>query len=474
MVVLQSISFANHALTAQTTNVIQGSAPYFTFDGGRTRVTETVWPDKLHWISLSDGRKFDGRSNRSEFNPIILPVAGQSFEDIDMVVPKNADSIELSSLIGEPYNYWGDDDGDGQGIDGITATGSIKLSIVDRKGQPVARNEVLDICKAPYKLTLSNTDITLKTRYGIPNERFIHGYLGVWFYINPKVESQQQICVAKPNMRFGEATQPNYEHYVGPASMWNPNMGFLTQSFTPSSYDLNFPTTGANNLSFDLEIGGVSYIPVNGIEWEVITSGDIKATITPSSSTSITVTLTGPAITDNSQKDTNNPSPIGIPSLPQAFEIVGKIKEYGRETGVVVKYGFVLKQWFVNRQKRFYTYRDTSTWCTKVGYRMPTVKDLTNATCQGWNLGNPYYCEGSVGATPSSASNNYTRHIGAGFFSEWGMMRDYPHGDFHGYDHANYWTSDISPHDAFFVVNSNTGTINVNMYSENYGVCVYP
>ncbi|WP_133053375.1 hypothetical protein [Gilliamella apis] len=480
MVVLQSISFANYALTTKTTNIIQGSAPYLTFDGGRTRVTETFFPNKLHWISLSDGRKFDGGSIRSDVDPIILPVAGQSFEDIDMVVPKNADSIELSSLIGEPYNYWGDDDGDGQGIDGITATGSINLSIVDRKGQPVARNEVLDICKAPYILTLSNTDITLKTRYGIPNERFIHDSY-IIYYINPKVESQQQICVAKPNMRFGGALLPDsswiYKRHLGPASMWNPNMGFLTQSFTPSSYDLNFPTTGANNLSFDLEIGGVRHMY---IDWEVITSGDIKATITRSSknsSTSITVTLTGPAITDNSQKDTNNPSPIGIPSLPQAFEIVGKMKDGGRETGVVVKYGFVLKQWFVNRQKRFYTYRDTSTWCTKVGYRMPTVKDLTNASCKGEGVGNPYYCEGSVGATPSAPNNYYTRHIGAGFFSEWGKMQDYSGGDFHGgrnYDDAYYWTSDRSPHNAFFVVNSNTGAISVNMYSERYGVCVYP
>ena len=401
-----------------------------------------------------------------------------------MVVPKNADSIELSSLIGEPYNYWGDDDGDGQGIDGITATGSIKLSIVDRKGQPVARNEVLDICKAPYMLTLSNTDITLKTRYGIPNERFIHDSY-IIYYINPKVESQQQICVAKPNMRFGGALLPDsswiYKRHLGPASMWNPNMGFLTQSFTPSSYDLNFPTTGANNLSFDLEIGGVRHMYM---EWEVITSGDIKATITTvprkddTDPVAVTVTLKGPAITDTSQKDTNNPSPIGIPSLPQAFEIVGKMKDGGRETGVVVKYGFVLKQWFVNRQKRFYTYRDTSTWCTKVGYRMPTVKDLTNASCKGEGVGNPYHCEGSVGATPSAPNNYYTRHIGAGFFSEWGKMQDYSGGDFHGgltHGDTYYWTSDISPHPyRIFVVDSSTGGIGLNMYSEHYGVCVYP
>ena len=473
LVVLQSISFSNYALTTKTTNVIQGSAPYLTFDGGRTRVTDTFAPFTLHWISLSDGRKFDGRSNNSDFTPIVLPVAGQSFEDIDMVVPKNADSIELSSLIGEPYNYWVDDDGDGQGIDGITATGSIKLSIVDRTGQPVARNEVLDICKAPYILTLSNTDITLKTRYGIPNERFIHGYAGVRFYINPKVESQQQICVAKPNMRWGGKPDDIffYKYYLGPASMWNPNMGFLTQSFTPSSYDLNFPTTGANNLSFDLDIGGILHIPpVNGIEWEVITSGDIKATITTSSKsrTSATVTLKGPAITDNSQKDPNNPSPIDRPSLPQAFEIVGKIKEYGRETGVVVKYGFVLKQWFVSREM-YGSNPNISSSCTKIGYRMPKVKDLTNAACKGRYAETPYYCEGSVGATPSSPNNNYTRHIGAGFFSEWGSMDGYRG----WFTNRYYWTSDMSPNGGFFGVDPVTGQV-THVAFDLYGVCVYP
>ncbi|MBI0061787.1 hypothetical protein H3T83_11360, partial [Gilliamella sp. M0320] len=70
------------------------------------------------------------------------------------------------------YNYWGDDDGDGQGIDGVTATGSLNLSIVDKYNNPVARNKILTFCgdKAPYKLTLSNTEGTLKTRYGVPNE----------------------------------------------------------------------------------------------------------------------------------------------------------------------------------------------------------------------------------------------------------------------------------------------------------------
>ncbi|OCF95212.1 hypothetical protein A9G16_00870 [Gilliamella apicola] len=199
MVVLQSISFSNYALTTKTTNIIQGSAPYLTFDGGRTRATNTK---ALLGISLSDGRTFTPTTNDSRNHPIVLPVAGQSFKDIGMLVPTNTDSIALSSLIGAPYNYWGDDDGDGKDVyyGDITATGSLKLSIVDKDGNPVARNEVLTSCnnnKAPYKLTLSNSEGRLTTRYGVPNEsRFSAS--NATYYINPK--AAPVICFARPDL----------------------------------------------------------------------------------------------------------------------------------------------------------------------------------------------------------------------------------------------------------------------------------
>ena len=260
VVILQSISFSNYALTTKTTNIIYGSAPYLTFDGGRTRVTNT---EALLWISLSDGRKFTPTTNNSSYNPIVLPVAGQSFNDIGMLVPTNTDSIALSSLIGTPYNYWGDDDGDGQGIDGVTATGSLNLSIYDKDNNPVARNEVLNICKAPYKLMLSNDGGTLKTRYGVPNEsRFTAGR--VTYYIKPK---ETQICFASPN-RMGH----------GFNDIWEFGKGFLPQSFTPSSYGLNFPTTGANNLYFDLLIAGTN----QALSWAPVSHGGITATMTDS------------------------------------------------------------------------------------------------------------------------------------------------------------------------------------------------
>ena len=72
-----------------------------------------------------------------------------------MFIPTNTNSIRLNTLIGAPYNYWRDDDGDGQGSNGISATGNLTLTIVDNKNQVVARNHVLNICEAPYKVTIN-------------------------------------------------------------------------------------------------------------------------------------------------------------------------------------------------------------------------------------------------------------------------------------------------------------------------------
>ncbi|OTQ68991.1 hypothetical protein B6D17_10860 [Gilliamella apis] len=453
MVVLQSISFTNYALTTTTTNIIYGSAPYLTFDGGRTRVTNTA---ALLGISLSDGRRFTPTTNNSERNPIVLPVVGQSFNDIGMLVPRDTDSIALSSLIGTPYNYWGDDDGDGQGIDGITATGSLKLSIVDKLDRAVARNEVLDICKAPYKLTLSNSEGILTTRYGVPNESYFTSG-NATYYINPNPNiSSSVICVAKP------LEVDNSFIFPPPINTWDRSKkGFLTQSVTPSSYGSNFPTTGANGLYFDLDIGGNN----QALSWEPVSHEGITATITNSIYQSVRVTLTGPAVTDPNQWYSENPDRIGRPSLPQTFELVGR----DSSGNAVVKYGFELKQWFVNRgdgYRNTHTYSSMESWCNKIGgYRVPMVKDLTNA----WYTDSP-----RVGATPSSPDNTYRRHIGGGFFSEWGRMYNYTGANFQrGY----HWTKDESRDNNYLLeVDPFDGKIYKNHRNKGklYGLCVYP
>ena len=447
-----TIPFSSHALTSKTVNVINGNAPYLTFDGGRTRATDK---NDLLGITLSNGDKYTPITNTSsETNPIILPNVGETLADIGMFLPIDTDSIELSSLIGAPYYYWGDDDGDGQGDNGITATGIMDLFIEDKNKQFVGRNDALNICKAPYKLTLSiNTRSSLKTRYGEPNETYF-GWNQVTYYISPKASSPV-ICFAK--------VQPDGEEdHAGPSSMWDIFDGFLPQSFSPSDYEKNFPTTGANNMDFELEIGGVA----EPLEWEVVSpNAGIKVTMTNSTNKSVHVTLTGPAIEDRSQQISDNPTRLDKLSLPQVFELVGKGKD-SDNNDIELKYGFVLKQWFVNRGTSEYSYSSTSSWCTKIGYRMPAVMDLTNANCQP----EVYNCRGAVGAKPLSSNRYFQRHIGAGFFTEWGSMYNYTEA---GFLRPRYWTGDVVDGNRFSV-GVTAGTAYYTRESSYLGLCVYP
>ncbi|MCX8595542.1 hypothetical protein [Gilliamella sp. B3367] len=441
------LPFSGHALTSQTTkNAIQGSAPYLTFDGGRTRVVNT---NGLLGITLSNGANYTPSNNPSSSSrPIVLPAAGQSFADIGMLVPTDTNSVALSSLIGPPYNYWGDDDGDS----GVTATGSLSLSIVDRNNRPVSRNTVLTTCNgsAPYRIKLSSTNGTLSTRYGFPN-RSTFRESNVTYYVNPKPGSSVCVKFARPNLTYGTG------NYAGPASMWDPSNGFIPQSTDPSLYGRNFPTTGANGLYFDLLITGSS----QPLSWSPVSQGGITVTMSNSTATSVRVTLTGPYAT-TSQHSSDNPGLISKPTLPQTFELVGR----DSNGAPVVKYGFTLKQWFVNRGTISDTYSNTLSWCNRIGYRVPRVKDLTNASCRGTNSSS--YCQGSVGATPSSPNNLYMRHIGSGFFTEWGSMDGYSGVGSYSW----YWTSD--PHGSNqFVVNTSNGRVTW-YYNGDYGLCAYP
>ncbi|OCG42271.1 hypothetical protein A9G29_00035 [Gilliamella sp. Fer2-1] len=426
-VLLLPYSQGSQALTAHTNQVIQGSAPYLTFDGGQTKATTT---DALLFITLPDGTTVTPSTNTSSAtNPIRL-INGNTFSDIGMLLPPSTNSIGLDALIRAPYNYWGDDDGDGQGTNGVTAMGSLSVSFTDKNGITVSRSDTLDICSAPYKVTLSSTDGNLTTQYGIPNSRTFGGST-VTYYINPN--SQPKVCYARPNLYFGD-----YE-VAGPASIWNSDKGFLTQSINLSSYSLNFPTTGADGLYFDLDIGGVD---ASQLTWSPVTRGGITATVSwiqPRSDSFTSawgvteydswiddksqyvtrVTLNGPKASD-AQIQSDNPSPLRRPILPQTFELEGRDKS----GNVVIKYGFVLQKWFINRGNKNRSYSKQSSWCSSLGYRLSRVRDLTNAKCgkDKW-----FPClEGIEGATPSSSGNYSQRQIGAGFLPEWGYLSYYP------------------------------------------------
>ncbi|NUF48407.1 hypothetical protein [Gilliamella sp. ESL0250] len=250
--------------------------------------------------------------------------------------------------------------------------------------------------------------------------------------------------------------------YAGPVDIWNPSKGFLVQSINPESYNLNFPTTGAHNLYFDLLITG----DVEELTWEPVTHEGITATVTnvvarewwvpgeDEGQVVARVRLTGPEASN--QWDNPNPSRIAKPwLLPQTFELVGR-DIYG---GEVVKYGFVLRQWFVNRGGQLKTYSDQLAWCNSLGYRMPRVRDLTNS-----NYNN-------LGATPSSSGNHYKRHIGAGFFTEWGGMSYYTDA---GFVRNFYWTSDATGSGQFDVLSGDGYFTSLFASNSRYGLCTAP
>ncbi|MCO6550595.1 MAG: hypothetical protein J6580_07925, partial [Gilliamella sp.] len=439
-------SLESQALSATTSERIHGTAPYLTFDGGVTKVTKT---EDLLGIKLSDGRTFTPQNNPSSPTaPIKLPNVGDTLADIEMIVPPSSDSININDLVTQ--GKWRDDDGDGQGAGEVTASGSISLAITDKDDNTINRSDALDICKAPYKVTLSSTEGNLATQYGEPRSSTFSGGTAE-YYITPS--SQPVICSVRPNLFIGTGS------YAGPANIWSPTKGFLVQSTNPSSYNRNFPTTGSDGLYFDLDIGGIDG---GQLSWTVNTRGSLGATVSRVGSNT-RVTLNGPRAS-SSQISSSNPGQITVPTLPQTFELVGR-----DSSGNEVRYGFVLRQWFVSRGQTWSIYSDQLAWCNSLGYRLAKVRDLTNAKC-GVNSNFPCI-NGINGATPSSSVNYYMRYIGAGFFTEWGDMNDYTDA---GFVHGSYWTSDATGSNQS-TVGSNSGYVySFSASDSNYAVCTAP
>ncbi|NUF28412.1 hypothetical protein [Gilliamella sp. ESL0254] len=464
------------ALTAQTSRAIEGTPPYLTFDGGRTKATNT---DIFLAIELPDGRRITQSTNTSSAtNPIMLPSGNFTFNDIHTVVPASVPlvngeyAIDINNVVSQ--GKWGDDDGDGQGVNGVTASGRIDLTIKDKNGTTVSRNDTLSLCKAPYKVTLSSTGGTLETRYGMPRGSRFYGGTAE-YYIT--LSSQPVICSVRPNLLYSGSGINSYDdpHFAGPANIWSPTKGFLVQSTSPSFYDRNFPTTGADGLYFDLDVGGID---ASQLRWTVNTGGSIRATvswtrprsdtfrepggntkqadawITDKSSYVTRVTLHGPRA--SSQLNSGNPSRLTpLPSLPQTFELVGRDR-----SGNEVRYGFVLRQWFVNRSDKRDTQNNQSTWCSGLGYRLARVRDLTNSNNR------------SLGALPHSSGNHYMRHIGAGFFTEWGRLNYYADAGFAA--SYGYWSSDAAGGGGFGVGSDLGHVFSLGVFSGYYAVCTTP
>lgn len=382
--VLLSILVANTVnagLTTATAYSIQGSAPYLTYDGGVTKATTT---DELLWIKLSDGTlytKLDNTSTAS--NPIMLPVEGQTIANIEMLIPESTvitsatdltQTIGLDALMKDPYNYWADDDDDGN----ISATGSLSVMIKDALGRQIERSDILTNCFSPYQVTLTSTAGVLSTQYGIPNSSSFTEATTT-YYIAPKSDAPYA-CHAQPNLTSHGGS------YDGPSDQWDATKGFKLQDITdPAS---NFPTTGAKGFYFNLLL-------------ESAISNTVTYTKTPSTSplgltltqsyNGVKVELTGPG--DGSTK-----------AQAMAFTPT----EFTLKAGNTVLYTFKIQTWFIAKRNDPISYSTAQTYCTDLGYSLPTIANYTNANGDGWNDG------------LSGQDNRYQRRIAGGLFAEWG------------------------------------------------------
>jgi len=402
--------FTIGALSAQTAHTIQGRRPYIEVNG------ETL-TDLSRFLSIKIGDNTyisDASGNMKKVNsdgtltviptgtPISLVSVGAQFDSVTTIVPADMGSYNLSSIV--PDDVFKDEDEDNT----FTLVGNVIGEWKDKNGMSIGSEltAIPNDCLAPYTLTFTTKDsLSLSTQYGDPHTTAYDNTSAI-FTIVPV--SQVGICFAKPDMTYSTG------QYAGPSNIWDTSNGFKLQSIIPSSYSSNFPTTGANNLYFDLDIAGVS----SALDWPSVTVGTapnaITATMTNISATSVRVTLTGPMASSSSSGATAD----APPALPARFELVG----YSGSTAVV-KYGFALKKWYINRSRIMDNASNQASWCSSLNgdnYTITKPEDLTTA----------------------SFGTYLKRQIGGGLFSEWGSMTKYTSANF-VFD--NYWSTDTIP-----------------------------
>lgn len=258
------------------------------------------------------------------------------------------------------------------------------------------------------------------------------------FKITPN--TPPKVCFAKPDL--SDVTGDS----AGPATIWNPTYGFITQSTSSASYGDNFPTTGANELYFELSIGGAA----SPLDWSTVQSSDGKIIATPSdvTATSVRYTLTGPFATDDEQIS-HSPGPLGLPILPATFELVGKT---GGTT--VVRYGFIIKKWYIVHGKDWVQDEHVE-WCDLVGYTLASVADLTNAS--GFTMN--YNHDLIPGATPAYPYGHASRNIGAGLLAEWGPAAFGLNALDYYWKRNYYWTRNREESGWMFAVSSWSGHV---------------
>ncbi|MCO6561283.1 MAG: hypothetical protein J6574_09360 [Gilliamella sp.] len=427
--------------SAKTAKEIQGSAPYLTFDGGKTQSWDT---DRFLNIELPDGKVLTPKNNPStKANPIPLPHDGLKLSDIKTLIPLGQSAISMTDLLNN-NGFWADKDGDGD----ITATGNLTIIGRDANGTEMGLDDTFQDCNAPYSVTMQSDNSILSTAYGKPNSTQIAANRAT-YYLNPP----KGACTysAKPNLYLSNSRKKNWggSNYSGPPNQWDDAKGFKRQDLNnPAS---NFPTMGAYGLFFTMDMVDSLGSDMT-FDKSPATSG-IDLTITGNGSIA-KIRLVGPKEGASAAE--------AATAVPTTFIL------YSDKAKTNKVYSFTIKKWFIARKDYSgsnRSYAQAEQYCNQLGYQIPTVNQLTNANSQYWNQG------------LAGQGSNYQRRIGGGLLAEWGETYDYANIN-DSYPGSNfksnevYWTQNTYQGNKLYnlLIYSNMGAVDIWQYGNT--VCV--
>ncbi|XKM12505.1 hypothetical protein RCS94_05645 [Orbaceae bacterium ac157xtp] len=395
------------ALSATSTNTIQGSRPTFASQLGVKKLGFTV-----------RGVYFSENEGNIEEGVVKLMDAGVSLSEFEI---KQLTSSDFNTLT----DYY---DADGDLAHSITPFTMDTITFEWRD----SNNQVIPT--ANYNKTLgcgSNLNLPLTLKIKLPNVK-VHSHYG-----NPreslstslvqeyKIGTATGICFAKPNSLawqsvYGISGSPIYGG--GYSSDFDPVKGFK------ASASPKFPTTGFPKASFTL----------------IMTSNANDYTFSSNDSA---------VVVDTAGKVTLNSKPSGAVTIKAIFK---------NDTSQVHYYTFnPTTVWVVPKKNPAnsdgdYTYAEAKTACVTES-SIPSRAQLTNSPMK----------TGYEGVSSISYSD-YTRAVGEGVFGEWGRTDSTTYPGSQWVD-SRYWTRDPWSISYQFVVNSSSGDVNY-LYSASIDV----
>ena len=433
-----------NALSVRTANVIQGTEPYLSLDGG---VTKELTMEGLLWLKIADDRVINAKEDHSTLTqPIIVPQSVK-FNHFQTIVPSSSAGnsiyprVLLNDIIRSSSTTIVDEDDDSD----LHAIGDIRLQWLDRHNNDITKKigensiQELDPCLAPYSLIMTTgQDISLRSQYGFPKVTNLSS-VSHTYYVSPQI--------IKPYVCYATLIDYSSRSSMYAGKGFIDKVGFEVGDINnPSS---NFPTVAVDGYFFYLVLAGITPEQVvaangttvmaesgKGVSLSLSSEKEIPGSYDSPSKRKLTVLkilFNGPNV--------NSANKHFSPSL---------FKIYADKSHNQLLYSFKIERWYIQKpQTETMNYSEAVQYCNSIsGYRLPAPYDYSNGTNKrlGWEGGLP---EDSSWFHRQLSYRSGNRWVG-GLYNEWGNQDKRPLAVAQPF---GYWTS-------FIINNAVNSTVN--------------